>query len=381
MNSFIASHRPRFMNVNLGPKTDTATSSPRFSYYVGKLLGRHGGIFGFGSLTPLLAAVAVLGGVFIYNDYGEDALVESPPFQTPESEKLWSENAVRIVAMLPTRMGSQLWGFLTHLTIPEPMRESVYGLYSRMFNVIMPEVPKPLKEFRSLNEFFTRRIPLEARPIDSTEFVSPVDGTVLVYGDCLEEWSEQVKGIYYHLNSLLGEDAVDMINRYAKRRSRDGTVPPLKYCVIYLAPGDYHGIHAPVPWTIKDVRHFTGHLFSVSPATSARLRGLLSVNERVCLSGTSPYGFFSMTPVGAYNVGSITLEWDDDFNTNLPEQKIGERYQIQYQDDISAEKGECVSFFNLGSTVVLLFEAPNNFDWKVAPHSKIKLGQPLFGSN
>lgn len=32
MNSFISSQHPRFMNVNLGPKTDTATHAPRFSY-------------------------------------------------------------------------------------------------------------------------------------------------------------------------------------------------------------------------------------------------------------------------------------------------------------------------------------------------------------
>jgi phosphatidylserine decarboxylase len=368
------------MNVNLGPKVDTTHRPARLSYYVGKMMGRHGGVFGFGVLTPLIWAAGLVGAMFWFEGSGESALVEKPPFATPESEKLWSDNAVRIVSMIPTRLGSQIWGILTHATIPEALREHVYGLYSRMFNVIMEEVPKPLKEFRSLNEFFTRRIPMSARPVASSEFVSPVDGTVLVFGDCKEQWSEQVKGIYYSLDSLLGEDAVQMINRYAKRRRRDGSLPDLKYCVIYLAPGDYHGIHSPVPWCIQDVRHFTGHLFSVSPATSARLHGLLSVNERVCLSGTSPYGFFSMTPVGAYNVGSITLEWDPDFNTNLRHQKVGERYQIRYHEDTIAEKGDCVSFFNLGSTVVLLFEAPDSFEWKVQPHAKIKLGQPLFGS-
>lgn len=343
-------------------------------------MGRGGGYFGLGRFTPLILAAIAGGAYFWYEDFGEDAIVNKPPFDTPEAEKLWSDNAVRIVSMLPTRLGSQIWGALTHATIPEPLREHFYGLYASMFDVIMNEVPRPLNEFPSLNAFFTRRISMDHRPVANTEFVSPVDGRMLVYGDCMDVWSEQVKGVYYDMNTLLGHDAAEMINRYAKYPKRDGSVPNLKYCVIYLAPGDYHGIHAPVDWNIQDVRHFTGHLFSVSPATSARLRGLLAVNERVCLSGTSPYGFFSMTPVGAYNVGSITLEWDDEFNTNLYQQKVGERYQMQYAEDIEAAKGNCVSFFNLGSTVVLLFEAPNNFEWKVGAHDKVQLGQPLFGT-
>lgn len=345
----------------------------------GKVFGRHGGIFGLGRATPIVLAAAAFLGEFWYYDFGIDALVEKPDFTTPEAKLLWSENAVRIVSMLPTRFGSQLWGILTSVTLPERLREPLYRLYSNMFDVIMEEVPKPLNEFPSLNAFFTRRISMDHRPLAPTAFVSPVDGTLLVQGDCDGVWSEQVKGIYYNLESLLGEDAVELVNHFAKNRPSGGAIPNLKYCVIYLAPGDYHGIHAPCDWVIQDVRHFTGQLFSVSPATSARIHGLLAVNERVCLTGKSPYGFFSMTPVGAYNVGSITLEWDDQFNTNLRGQNVGEKYQIVYEDDIKMKKGDCVSFFNLGSTVVLLFEAPNDFTWKVQPHQKVKLGQALFG--
>lgn len=273
---------------------------------------------------------------------------------------------------------------MTHLELPVQLREPLYGFYSTLFNVIMEEVPKPLKEFPSLNSFFTRRIHPSVRPISHTEFVSPVDGSVLVFGDCDGLWSEQVKGIWYSLESLLGQDVHELIQKYRKpQKGKSKTLPNLKYCVIYLAPGDYHGIHAPVKWDIQDVRHFTGHLFSVSPQTSAKLHGLLAVNERVCLNGTSPYGFFSMTPVGAYNVGSITLEFDPKFDTNNWDQTTpGVRYDLQLPNNkkVAAEKGECVSFFNLGSTVVLIFEAPADFEWKVKEHQKIQLGQPLFGS-
>lgn len=32
----------------------------------------------------------------------------------------------------------------------------------------------------------------------------------------------------------------------------------LYYCIIYLAPGDYHRFHSPVNWTVYSRRHFPG---------------------------------------------------------------------------------------------------------------------------
>jgi len=32
----------------------------------------------------------------------------------------------------------------------------------------------------------------------------------------------------------------------------------LHYCVIYLAPGDYHKFHSPVNWEVNFRRHFAG---------------------------------------------------------------------------------------------------------------------------
>ena len=32
----------------------------------------------------------------------------------------------------------------------------------------------------------------------------------------------------------------------------------LYHCVIYLAPGDYHGFHSPTEWTVSYRRHFPG---------------------------------------------------------------------------------------------------------------------------
>jgi phosphatidylserine decarboxylase len=79
------------------------------------------------------------------------------------------------------------------------------------------------------------------------------------------------------------------------------------FCTIYLAPGDYHGFHSPVTWSVERRRHFPGLLLPVSPAVVGLLRGLFAENERVVLFGKWRHGLFTYTAVGATNVGSMWL--------------------------------------------------------------------------
>lgn len=66
-----------------------------------------------------------------------------------------------------------------------------------------------------------------------------------------------------------------------------------------------------------------------------------------------------MAAVGATNVGSIVVDFDADLKTN---RRVSNEYkhEIEYEKPISFLKGEDFGYFNFGSTIVLLFEAPTN---------------------
>ena len=184
----------------------------------------------------------------------------------------------------------------------------------------------------------------------------------------------------------------------------------LYYAVIYLAPGDYHRFHSPTNWVVERRRHFAGELFSVSPYLQRTLPGLFTLNERVVLLGRWRWGFFSYVPVGATNVGSIKINFDRELRTNslttdtaadkAAEEAAarGEPYlgyaEATYESSSAVlgghalRRGEEMGGFQLGSTIVLIFEAPSaeqdedgrmrkGWSWSVEKGQKVKVGQAL----
>ncbi|KXS18022.1 phosphatidylserine decarboxylase [Gonapodya prolifera JEL478] len=162
----------------------------------------------------------------------------------------------------------------------------------------------------------------------------------------------------------------------------------LYFAVIYLAPGDYHRFHSPTEWVVERGRHFVGELFSVSPWMARSLGNLFALNERVALLGRWRYGFFSMVSVGATNVGSIKLNFDESLRTNAPRPKDPNSHPLpgQYTErsyrglspalgGIPVFRADELGGFQLGSTIVLVFEAPLGFEFDVPVGEKVKMGQ------
>ncbi|KAL7813450.1 phosphatidylserine decarboxylase domain-containing protein [Trichoderma gracile] len=401
---------------------------------------------------------------------------------------------VQVMSTLPLKAISRLWGKFNELTIPYYLRVPGFKLYSFIFGVNLDEVSEPdLHVYPNLAAFFYRTLKPGARPLDPDPHVllCPSDGKVLQYGQIQSGDIEQVKGMTYSIDALLGkhtpassiysglsdqgserrrslsppagdEEIIKQEEEFARVNGisytlpdlmtgpkdahpthpvTDGSVTPsspravsevraelalgekpwydllspdkataLYYAVIYLAPGDYHRFHSPTNWVVESRRHFAGELYSVSPYLQRTLPGLFTLNERVVLLGRWRWGFFSYVPVGATNVGSIKINFDRELRTNSlttdtaadlaaeEAAKRGEPYlgfaEATYEGASpvlhghALRRGEEMGGFQLGSTIVLVFEAPatvetvdgqvkKGWEWAVQKGQKVKMGQAL----
>jgi len=82
--------------------------------------------------------------------------------------------------------------------------------------------------------------------------------------------------------------------------------------IIYLAPGDYHRYHAAASFITNFRRHIVGWLEPVKPSYLDKHPNVFKTNEWVTIFGDWALGYFSMTFVGATNVGSMTLNFDEE---------------------------------------------------------------------
>lgn len=132
-------------------------------------------------------------------------------------------------------------------------------------------------------------------------------------------------------------------------------------------------------FSITDRVHVPGAMLPVKQSYVRKVKGLFTLNERVILSGSWQEGFFSLGMVGAYNVGSIRItNPEDPVTTNRPHELIysKHRHHRHYPQPWEVMTGDRLGTFELGSTVVLAFEAPA-FHWLVEPGTKVRMGQPI----
>ncbi|KAK7085147.1 hypothetical protein SK128_000592 [Halocaridina rubra] len=304
---------------------------------------------------------------------------------------LADEWEVEAYKLLPLRYFSRAWGWVNGLELPEWSRKSVLGLYVRTFGCNMAEAEvEDLGKYRCLSELFRRSLKEGARPVDaSAAVVSPADGRVLSFGTVNCGTLDQIKGVSYSLRKFLGPNCwakggpmvVDRDDDECFHRSciTDPEKNTLYQCVIYLAPGDYHRFHSSTDWSVKFRRHFPGELFSVNPSVVGWIRNIFVLNERVSYIGSWMHGFFSLTAVGATNVGSIKVYFDKKLKTNEKKWNNNRFFDEHFtRKPIPLRRGENFGEFNLGSTLVLVFEAPKDTKICVEPGQKVRVGQALF---
>jgi phosphatidylserine decarboxylase len=277
----------------------------------------------------------------------------------PQSARLF----VWLQHLLPQHAISRLVLRATRLRAPW-FKNLLTAGFLRLYRVDMEEAREsnPYR-YGSFNEFFTRELKAGRRPVaaDPRAIASPVDGCVSACGRIEHGRLLQAKGRDYALTDLLA-------NQPWASGFAGGS-----FATIYLAPFNYHRIHMPLEGRLLDTIYVPGRLFSVNGTTARGVPRLFARNERVLTLFEGTAGRFAVVLVGALNVGSMATVWAGDITpaqrrvlTRLPPCAV------------ALAKGAELGRFNMGSTVILLFE-PGRIAWSAALHAgvSVRLGETI----
>ena len=257
----------------------------------------------------------------------------------------------------------QKWGVVTHFVIK---------LFVKKYHVNMNEAANPeLQSYASFNAFFTRPLAENARPInqDPKALCLPSDGRISQCGHIDDELLLQAKGHFYSLNDLLAGD--DELVRAFKNG---------EFVTTYLSPRDYHRVHMPCDATLRKMIYVPGELFSVNPFLNTHVPNLLARNERVICVFDTEFGKMVQILVGATITASISTVWAGVINPPRPNEiKV---WTYDEGQGVKLTKGQEMGAFQLGSTVINLFE-PNSVQLADYLHvdTLVKVGEILGHKN
>ncbi len=269
---------------------------------------------------------------------------------------------ILLFGALPHHLISRVVYYITRLR--GPMVQPMIDYYIKKFNVDMTEAAyENTGVYATFNEFFTRPLKQEARPVDQTKntLSCPADGTISEAGSIQQRQIFQAKGHFYTTTELLGGDT-----------SMSALFENGRFATIYLAPKNYHRVHMPTHGLLKKMIHVPGRLFSVAPWTVGTIPGLFTGNERVACLFATEAGPIAMVLVGAINVAAIETVWAG--LVTPPKGKKISDFDYSHTRKIYA-RGDEMGRFNMGSTVILL--AAKNVEWleKIRAGQAVKMGE------
>ncbi len=181
-------------------------------------------------------------------------------------------------------------------------------------------------QFKSFNDFFTRELKKEARPIADETVIMPSDARYFGYENFTRAKEVIVKGQKLCLHNLLG------FNDKLTEKYLHGS-----FIIARLAPPDYHRFHFPVDGIPTHFEEIKGSYHSVNPFALRYKLKFLTENKRSLLQLKTPkLGDVLIVAVGATCVGSI---------------------HFTYEPGKPVKKGDEMGYFSFGgSTLIVLFE-------------------------
>ena len=222
---------------------------------------------------------------------------------------------------LPHGLLSWTYGYLNR----RPSSKKKIPAFIETLGIDADEAELPVSEYKTLDDFFCRRLKPEARPVDGTpdRIVSPADGRTMVF-PAVEDLEFTIKGCQVMIADLLGD------------RSRGDNLRGGAVAVVRLAPCDYHRFHFPDSGTAPATRLLPGRLHSVHPFALENNAPSFRNKRTITYLVSDSFGRITLVEVGAFAVGSI----------------------VQTYEPGKVERGQEKGYFRFGgSTVVMLLEA------------------------
>ncbi len=248
-------------------------------------------------------------------------------------------------------------------------KNRLIGWFAKQYQVNMNEAQvEDLTAFAHFNDFFTRALKEDARPLHSSPgaVLSPADGAISQLGKIEQGRVFQAKGHSFSVIELLGGDT----QRAAAFMGGD-------FATVYLSPKDYHRVHMPLAGTLKEMVYVPGRLFSVNQTTAENVPELFARNERVVCLFDTERGPMAVVLVGAMIVASIETVWAGLVTPPKRELKTF-KYDDAARAPIRLDKGAELGRFKLGSTAIVLF-GPEQVQWaaELTANSPVQMGQRL----
>jgi phosphatidylserine decarboxylase len=275
-----------------------------------------------------------------------------------------TDRLIQAIDYLPQGALSRLWGQLARQTQPQPAIRLLKRAYARLTGMDMEEAALPIDAYPSLEALFVRQLRPGLRPIDADprSIVSPVDGKLGQHGVVQAGELLQVKGRPYRLADLL------------QSRTDAATFEGGHYLTLYLAPPDYHRVHAPVAGEVERSVLIPGRLRPVFTRALHQFDALYTRNERLITYLGTALGPVAVVKVGATLVGRIRVAYDPQIWSNCPDQPTR---TTRYNPTRPLDKGAELGTFELGSTVVLLLPPKSVALRPLAVGCRLRVGEPL----
>jgi phosphatidylserine decarboxylase len=257
-----------------------------------------------------------------------------------------------------------MMGRLADLDGPPALVQQAISTFVRVYGVALDEADVPHDGFSTFDAFFTRRLKAGARGVDTdpNTVVCPSDGRLLDAGPIDTGATFRVKGRLYDAAELLG-DAEDA-------RAYDSG----SFAIVYLAPPDYHRVHAPATGRVTSMRHVPGTLFPVNRLGIEHIPNLFVANERIVVHQESDrFGPVATILVGAIGVGRISVSFDDVLTNSGRDgglRRYGDHGPV-------LGRGDELGMFHLGSTVIVMIGGGARLTPRPSRGERVRMGTPL----